>query len=180
MIFALLDEAVANHARISKACEVIGVSARMVERWRKLELEGKYEDQRFVPNTEPANKMSPAERKTILKVINSRRYCDMSANQIVPLLADAGLYIGSESTIHRVMREEKLLVHRGPCKGITAARHECTRGNWTEPGVELGHKCAAASGIGDERIGNWDGLSQPACRSRLQTTASGLGQKPRS
>jgi hypothetical protein len=88
----------------------------MVERWRKLQLEGKDEDRRFGPNTEPANKMSPKERQAILAVVNSRRFRDMSPNQIVPLLADAGIYVGSESTIHRVMREEKLLTHRGRAK----------------------------------------------------------------
>ena len=116
MILALLDEAVESKARRSAACEAMGVSARMVERWRKQGLEGKDQDGRFGPKTEPTNKMSPSERREILKVINSPRFRDMSPNQIVPLLADVGIYIGSESTIHRLMREEKLLVHRGRAK----------------------------------------------------------------
>jgi hypothetical protein len=50
----------------------------------------------------------------------------------------------------------------------------------TKPSMEYRHQCAAESGIGDERsFGSYKtGLSQPAYRSRLQTTASGLGQKP--
>ena len=42
--------------------------------------------------------------------------------------------------------------------------------------LEGRRECAAASGVGDERTINSkldSGLSQPACRSRLQTTASG-------
>jgi len=116
VILALLDEAVESQARRAMACEVMGVSARMVERWRKQGLVGKDQDQRFGPKTEPANKLSGSERKAILRVINTPRFRDMSPNQIVPLLADVGIYIGSESTIHRVMREEKLLTHRGRAK----------------------------------------------------------------
>ena len=46
-------------------------------------------------------------------------------------------------------------------------------------GLGHGYQCAAASGVGDERR-ETAGLSHSACRSRVQTTASGLGQKPRS
>ena len=50
-----------------------------------------------------------------------------------------------------------------------------------KPNACLGnrHQCAAESGVGDERRQQPD-LSHPACRSGMQTTASGLGQKPRS
>jgi len=48
-----------------------------------------------------------------------------------------------------------------------------------QPGVVERYQCAAESGVGDERRRD-PGLSHPACRSRVQTTASGLGQKPRS
>ena len=117
MILALLDEAVENHARRSRACEVLGVSARMVERWRKREgLEGEDGDQRRGPKTAPRNKLSKGERKKIVDVVNSPRFRDLSPSQIVPLLADEGKYVGSESTIHRIMRDEKLLAHRGRAK----------------------------------------------------------------
>ena len=36
----------------------------------------------------------------------------MSPRKIVPLLADDGVYIGSESTMYRILREQKLLSHR--------------------------------------------------------------------
>src|SRR5690606_39504204 len=35
MTITLIDEAVASGARVEKACEVIGISARTLERWRK-------------------------------------------------------------------------------------------------------------------------------------------------
>lgn len=37
----------------------------------------------------------------------------MAPCEIVPTLADEGIYIASESTFYRVLREEKMLNHRG-------------------------------------------------------------------
>mgnify|MGYP001713702429 CR=1 FL=1 len=37
----------------------------------------------------------------------------MAPCEIVPALADEGIYIASESTFYRVLREEKMLNHRG-------------------------------------------------------------------
>ncbi len=45
---------------------------------------------------------------------------DKPPSQIVPLLADEGLYVASESTFYRILKSEKMLVHRGkkkqPCR----------------------------------------------------------------
>jgi putative transposase len=52
--------------------------------------------------------------------------------EIVPALADKGEYIGSESTMYRILREEKQLAHRGraeePVKR-TISTHEATDKN---------------------------------------------------
>jgi transposase InsO family protein len=56
------------------------------------------------------------ERETILGTVNSIRFCDLSPKQIVPRLADEGIYLASESTIYRVLREEGQLAHRGRSK----------------------------------------------------------------
>ena len=45
--------------------------------------------------------------------MNSAPYADLSPNQIVPRLADAGQYLASESPIYRVLREAHQLAHRG-------------------------------------------------------------------
>lgn len=117
MIVALLDEAVEHGARRRTACEVLGVSARMVERWQHAERSGKEaEDARRGPTTAPGNKLSPDERRRILEMVNSPRFRDVSPNQIVPRLADEGRYLGSEATLHRILREEELLAHRGRAK----------------------------------------------------------------
>lgn len=46
-------------------------------------------------------------------MVNSGEYCDYPPSQLVPVLADEGVYLGSESTFYRILREEKLQNHRG-------------------------------------------------------------------
>lgn len=57
----------------------------------------------------PKNKLTKKEREEILKVVNQPEYKNLSPNEIVPLLADKGIYLASESTIYRILREEKQL-----------------------------------------------------------------------
>ena len=92
---------------------------RTFERWKKNPNQG---DRRRGPNTVPANKLSPEERKRILEVANSVEYRDLPPSQIVPKLADQGEYVASESSFYRVLREEKLLSHRGKAQPRTHSR----------------------------------------------------------
>jgi transposase InsO family protein len=110
-VIALVDEAVSSGARRAQACEMLELSARTVERWRAC---GGGEDGRRGPTTVPSNKLSQVEKKRLLDTMNSPEYRDLSPNQIVPKLADAGVYIASESTMYRVLREEGLQNHREP------------------------------------------------------------------
>lgn len=110
MIIALVDEAVAQGARRGPACMMLGLSARTVERWRH---GAPAEDARQGPATPPAHALSPEERATLVTVMTSPAYRDLSPNQIVPRLADTGQYLASESTCYRVLRAAKLQVHRG-------------------------------------------------------------------
>ena len=53
------------------------------------------------------------EREHLLAVVNSDEFGHLPPSQIVPILADRGEYIASESTIYRALRETSQLVHRG-------------------------------------------------------------------
>lgn len=112
MIRACIEAAVRAGARRGPACRVVGLSVRTVERWRV----GPEADARHGPHHRPANQLTPGERGAILEVVTSVAYRELSPHQIVPLLADAGRYLGSESTIYRILREEELLAHRGRAK----------------------------------------------------------------
>lgn len=54
-----------------------------------------------------------------MNVVNQPEFADLTPSQIVPILADRGEYIGSESTIYRILRENKQLTHRGKSKSAT-------------------------------------------------------------
>jgi putative transposase len=108
-----LEEAVAAGARLAPACAELGLDPRTVQRWRAC---GVGDDLRHGPKTTPANKLSAAERRRALDVVNSPAFRDKSPKQIVPILAEQGQYIASESTLYRILREEGLNAHRGPTK----------------------------------------------------------------
>jgi len=115
----LIDEANCNGARIATACEMLGISERTVERWRK---DGCRQDGRKGPIGAPANKLSQEEREEVLRVVNSRDNRDLSPNQIVPKLADGGVYVASESTIYRILRSEGQQKHRESSNPATHSR----------------------------------------------------------
>ena len=54
--------------------------------------------------------------------MNSPRFRDLSPKQIVPLLADEGIYVASESTVYRLLRRNKQLAHRGRARPATHRR----------------------------------------------------------
>jgi len=108
-IINLIDEYVALGARRKKACEILGITARTLQRWQKPE---GLVDKRQTRQYRPANKLSDDERRQVIEVANSELYGHLPRCQIIPRLADAGKYIASESTFYRVLREEGLLTHR--------------------------------------------------------------------
>jgi len=109
MILEALDEAVAAGARLWRACEVIGLSMRTVQRWRE---EGGGDDRRRGPTSVPHNKLSEAEEVELIRVVTSKEYADLSPRQLVPLLATLGVFLASEATIYRKMRRRGMVHHR--------------------------------------------------------------------
>ena len=107
---AFIDAAVAAGARLRKACELLDISARTIQRWRAGGSEA--EDQRKGPRSKPSNSLSQTERDRLLEVVNGNEFQGLSPKQIVPRLADRGVYLASESTIYRALRREGQLAHR--------------------------------------------------------------------
>lgn len=108
-IVAMVAEAVAAGARQSRACAIVGLSLRTLQRWKLTDTKP---DGRTTRVQEPSHALTIEERKHILSVVNSVEFGQLPPSQIVPRLADQGIYIGSESTIYRVMRDENLVKHR--------------------------------------------------------------------
>jgi putative transposase len=109
MILGLVDEMTTEGVSLTAATKVLGVSSRTIERWRRQE---GGQDQRRGPKRAPSNKLGAKEREQVLRVANSAEYRDLSPKQIVPKLADEGMYLASESTIYRIFREGGQLAHR--------------------------------------------------------------------
>jgi transposase InsO family protein len=113
-----IQEAINSGARKYKACEHIGLNVRTYQRWFDNEKKVR-EDARKLREFTPPNKLSPAEEDLIVATVNSAEFADKSPHQIVPILADRGVYIASESTFYRVLRAKELLTHRHATKPAT-------------------------------------------------------------
>ncbi len=109
----LIQEARDAGSRQSKACEIVGISSKTLQRWCQ---ENNYGDNRLEPSRVPHNKLSAIERQRILISVNQNDYADLSPAKLVPTLADKGIYLGSESTIYRILKAEGQLNHRQKSK----------------------------------------------------------------
>jgi len=114
-IMALIKEARDSGARQSTACEIIGFSAKTLQRWSQSD---NRQDGRIEVNQSPSNKLTELEYQRVIKVANQAEYADLSPSKIVPKLADNGTYIASESTFYRILNAEKQLQHRQKAKPV--------------------------------------------------------------
>jgi transposase InsO family protein len=109
VIVDLIAQAQASGARLAPACDLLGISARTVERWRA---DPEIGDRRCGPQHRPSNALAPVEEAQVVTVLTSSRYAGLSPKQLVPQLADEGLYLASESTMYRLQRRLGLRTKR--------------------------------------------------------------------
>jgi len=112
----LIDEAVSGGARQALACRELGITARTRQRWRLSPVDGRVGAVRPAP----ANKLSEEERQAVLVAANRRDCASLTPHQIVPKLADEGIYLASESTFYRVLIAAGLGQRRGRSKAPVA------------------------------------------------------------
>ena len=112
-LLKLIDQACADGARRDLACRQVGLSCRSMQRWQRSGApEG---DQRPSGKRRyvcPPNKLREDERQAVMATLNSEAFKDLPPSQIVPRLADKGVYVASESTMYRLLRQEGQLAHR--------------------------------------------------------------------
>jgi len=107
-----VDEAIGAGARKKAACEMIGITPKTLNNWK---IYG-YQDKRKGSVKEVPKKLTSEEKAVIIAVCTSERFKDMTPHQIVPILAQEGVYHGSESTFYRILKEQNLLHHRSNSK----------------------------------------------------------------
>lgn len=109
-IVSWIEEASLAGARRAKACALLGITLRTLQRWQE---SGEIaEDGRRARDCVPPNKLSDQERQAVLAIANSTEFAALAPSQIVPILAERGQYLASESTFYRILREAKQLQHR--------------------------------------------------------------------
>lgn len=64
----------------------------------------------------PDTALSEEERQAIIHVCNETPYASLPPSQIVPALADQGIYLASESSFYRILKAEGQGEHRGRTK----------------------------------------------------------------
>jgi len=134
-VVQLIKEAAESGARKNMACDVLNIHLRTIQRWEK-DVIG---DKRNFASTEPINRLTQAERDKVIEISCSERFRDMTPHEIVPILAEEGVYIASESTYYRVLRSEGLLKHRSESK----------------PGSKR-HKPEELKATGPDQVWSWD------------------------
>ncbi len=110
----LINQAVLSGARKSKACDELGISVRTYQRWYGGRNGDIHCDRR--PNAKrpmPAHALKLEEKAEIISTCNQERYKSLPPSQIVPMLADNGVYIASESSFYRVLKEARQVECRG-------------------------------------------------------------------
>ena len=76
---------------------------RTYQRWGKTPGKG---DARHGPRRRPANSLSEEEKAELVAIATSMRFRELAPSQIVPILAEEGVYVASESSFYRVLRQE--------------------------------------------------------------------------
>lgn len=136
MIASLIAQSITAGARLSAACAVVGISPRTLQRWK---LRPDADDLRTAPRKTPVNALSSAEIAQVVKVMTSPLYANLSPKQLVPLLADSGLYLASESTMYRLRRR----------LGLSASPRSVSRTHVTRASVTHSAK-------GPNQVWSWD------------------------
>ncbi|KFJ91802.1 hypothetical protein JF55_11210 [Pseudomonas sp. 1-7] len=105
----LIEDAVAAGARRAQACAELGLSLRSLQRWQHCPEDRRPSAQR----AEPANKLTPQERRRVLEVANQPEFASLPPQQIVARLADQGTWLASESTFYRLLKDAEQQHPRG-------------------------------------------------------------------
>ncbi len=120
----LMDEACQAGARQLPACAELGLSVRTYQRWKDAP-QGqavRLDSRPLATRPVPRNRLSSQQRRQVLAACNTPAHASLPPSQIVPRLADEGIYLASESTFYRVLREADQQHPRGRSQAPRAPR----------------------------------------------------------
>lgn len=113
-------------ARLRLACEVAGIDIRTLQRWRASQGLVEGDGRPAAARPMPSHALTGDERARVLEVANEPRFASVPPARIVPVLADEGVYVASESTFARVLRAAGQAAHRGRAKAPKKVRPPTT------------------------------------------------------
>jgi putative transposase len=100
-------------ARLPACCFILGLSQKTIKRWK---INAQPDQRPLAQRPKSTNSLSQDEKDIILQTCNQPEYASMPPSQIVPKLADKGIYLASESTFYRILKEARQLTHRGKAR----------------------------------------------------------------
>jgi putative transposase len=118
-----ISEARAGGSRQAPACSLAGIDPRTIQRWRKQAGGDRRPD---AVRPAPSHALTKEERARIVAVANEPRFAETPPARIVPVLADEGVYIASESSFHRVLRGHGQMNRRGSARPPRQSRPPTT------------------------------------------------------
>lgn len=114
----LYQEAVVSGARREPAAAELVLPSRTLRRWIEADGTIKTGGRLGAVRPAPSNRSSEMERAEVLKVCHSKTYGSLPPSQIVPRLADQGIYLASESTFYRILKAADQQHHSGRAKAL--------------------------------------------------------------
>jgi putative transposase len=121
-----IAEARGNGARQAPACALAGIDPRTIQRWRKNDGLTRGDRRPDAIRPAPSHALTEEERARIVEVVNEPRFAEVPPARIVPMLADEGVYIASESSFHRVLRAHGQMNRRGRARPPRRSRPPTT------------------------------------------------------
>jgi len=113
----ILDEGIADGARASEMAKLLGMGLTTLRRWsRQFAGDGDGIDRRKGSHRQVAHRLSDEERQRILLTCNQPEFAALPPGQIVPILADQGVYLASERSFYRVLHQAGQCHRRGRAK----------------------------------------------------------------
>jgi putative transposase len=130
----LISEATTAGARQAPACEMLGLSARTVQRWQGGEPDAV--DGRSLRHYEPSHKLSADERAQLLAVANSAEFGHLPPSQIVWLTSNAISlqnrpstgYCGKRNSSHTGAVNDRPTRAASHARSVPTRRISCTAG----------------------------------------------------
>ena len=103
-IIVMINQARRKGACLAPACETAEIDPATYRRWQSA---GQVVAERRATAARPMpyNKLTSQEREMILLTCHLPEFQSLPPSQIVPTLADQGLFLASESSFYRLLRE---------------------------------------------------------------------------